>query len=503
MRTDETLREASGFDGLKARAEQAAAACPKQLLIGGEWTEGDAPATRVAVEDPATGAPFAEVCSATSTDALAAMESAAEAFPRWSQTPPHDRAEVLRTAYERVIARKHDLAALLTMEMGKPFDESLGEVIYAADYLAWFAEEAVRIDGRYAVAPDGSGRVLVMRQPVGVCLFIVPWNFPLVMATRGMAPAIAAGCSMITKPSRLAPLSSLALAEILVDAGVPPGVVNMLPSASSAAVTEPLITDSRLRKLTFTGSTAIGRKLIQQSSEQVLRLSLELGGNAPFIVFDDADLDVAIEGALRAKIRNNGEACTSANRFLVQRGVYADFAERLADSMSEICMGHGLDPETQLGPLIEEKQRHRVQGLVDDALGRGAKLLTGGSRVDRPGYFYAPTVLMDVPWSSRVVAEEIFGPVAPLVPFDDEAEAIGLANDTEYGLSAYLFTKDFDRAIRVVEGLETGMVGLNQGKVSNPMAPFGGVKQSGLGRAGGPEAIAEYLETKYVAIRHQ
>lgn len=490
------------FSELQSRAHSLAGSCAKQILIGGEWTPGRASEPPVVVDDPATGEPFAEVASATSEDATAALTAAHDAFAEWSRTAPHDRAQILRRAYDLLMHRREEVAALLTLEMGKPYRESLGEIQYAADYLAWFSEEALRIDGRYSVSPDGRGRVLVMKQPVGPCFFIVPWNFPLVMSTRGLAPAIAVGCTMIVKPSRLAPLTPLVLAEVLMEAGLPEGVLSVLPTRSSGAVTDPLLCDPRLRKLTFTGSTDVGRKLIAQSADQVLRLSLELGGNAPFIVFDDADIEEAVSAALGAKLRNNGEACTSANRFYIHRAVFNDFAELFADRMSEVHVGHGLDPDSQLGPLIEEAQRSRIQGLVDDAVHANAKVLTGGSRVDGNGYFYPPTVLRDVPESSRLATTEIFGPVAPLIPFDTAADVVRMANATDYGLAAYVFTGDFERALSTIEALETGMVALNQGRVSNPQAPFGGVKHSGLGRAGGPEAIAEYLETKYVAIRH-
>jgi succinate-semialdehyde dehydrogenase/glutarate-semialdehyde dehydrogenase len=477
------------------------AAAPKGAFIGGAWRDSGSGAT-LAVEDPSTGETLCEIADATPADAVLALDAADASKDAWAARPPRERAVILRAAYEAMTGRTEDLALLLTLEMGKPVPESRDEVAYAGEYLLWFAEEAIRIDGRYARAPDGSGRVLVMQHPVGPCLVITPWNFPLVMATRAIAPAIAAGCTMVVKPSKLAPLSTFVLAEILAEAGVPPGVLNVVACSRSRPVTEPLMRDPRLRKVTFTGSTDVGRTLIEQSATQVLRLSMELGGNAPFIVFADADLDAAVEGALGAKMRNIGEACTSANRFYVERPVLEEFTARLADRMSALRLGRGADPGAQVGPLIEAAARDRVHGLVLDAVERGANLVTGGELPGGPGYFYPPTVLSEVSDDAACVREEIFGPVAPILAFDDEAEAIARANDTDLGLAAYVYTQDFHRALRVIERLETGMVGLNQGRVSNPMAPFGGIKHSGLGRAGGPEAIAEYLETKYVAIQH-
>jgi len=384
--------------------------------------------------------------------------------------------------------------------MGKTLAESRAEIAYAAEFFRWFSEEAVRIHGRYSVAPNGASRLLTLKQPVGPCLMITPWNFPLAMATRKIGPAIAAGCTMVLKPAGLTPLSALAAADILREAGLPDGVLNVVTTSHTGAVMAPLIADPRLRKLTFTGSTEVGRTLIEQSAQNLLRVSMELGGNAPFLVFDDADLDAAVEGAMLAKMRNIGEACTAANRFLVQASIAEEFAERLAERMAALRLGRGVDEGVDVGPLVEEAQRTKVAELVDDAVGRGARVLTGGSLVERDGWFYQPTVLTDVPGDARLCAEEIFGPVAAIVRFGDEAEAIEQANATEYGLVAYAFTRDFARATRVFEALETGMVGLNQGIVSNPAAPFGGVKASGFGREGGFEGIDEYLETKYVGF---
>jgi succinate-semialdehyde dehydrogenase/glutarate-semialdehyde dehydrogenase len=384
--------------------------------------------------------------------------------------------------------------------MGKPIKESKAEIVYAAEFLRWFSEQAVRIDGRYAVASNGQGRLLTMKQPVGPCLLITPWNFPLAMGTRKIGPAIAAGCTMVVKPAQQTPLSMLMLARILEEAGLPEGVLNLVTASSASETTGPLIQDPRLRKLSFTGSTAVGRKLMEQASQNLLRLSMELGGNAPFIVFEDADLDAAVQGALIAKMRNIGEACTAANRFHVAAPLASQFAEKLAERMGSLKVGRGTEDGVDVGPLIDENQREKVSELVNDALGRGAHALVGGHQRDGAGYFYDPTVLTDVPDDAALLREEIFGPVAPIKRFDDEDEAIAAANNTEYGLVAYVFTSNLKRALRVVERLETGMVGLNQGMVSNAAAPFGGIKQSGFGREGGPEGIEEYLETKYVAV---
>jgi succinate-semialdehyde dehydrogenase / glutarate-semialdehyde dehydrogenase len=384
--------------------------------------------------------------------------------------------------------------------MGKPIKESKAEIAYGAEFFRWFSEQSVRIDGRYAVAPNGQGRLLTMKQPVGPCLLITPWNFPLAMGTRKIGPALAAGCTVVIKPAQLTPLTMLALVKILEESGVPKGVVNLVTAASSGETMGPLIEDQRLRKLSFTGSTEVGKKLMQQASDNLLRLSMELGGNAPFIVFDDADIDAAVQGALIAKMRNIGEACTAANRFHVAASVADQFAEKLADKMGAMKVGRGTEDGIEVGPLIDENQRTKVAELVEDAIGRGAKAVVGGHARDGAGYFFDPTVLTDVPDDAELLREEIFGPVAPVKGFDDEDEAIAAANDTEYGLVAYVFTSDLKRALRVVERLETGMVGLNQGMVSNAAAPFGGIKHSGFGREGGPEGIEEYLETKYVAI---
>jgi succinate-semialdehyde dehydrogenase/glutarate-semialdehyde dehydrogenase len=470
---------------------------PKQLLIGGEWRDGPG---RFAVDDPATGEILCDVADAGEDDARAALDAAAAAQPAWAATAPRERGEILRRAFDAINARVDELALLMTLEMGKPLAESRAEVSYGGEFLRWFSEEAVRIAGRYAVSPNGAGRVLTLKQPVGPCLLITPWNFPLAMGTRKIGPAIAAGCTMVVKPASQTPLSMLALAEILRDAGLPDGVLNLITTSRSGAVTDPLFDDPRLRKLSFTGSTEVGRKLAARAADQVLRVSMELGGNAPFVVFEDADLDAAIDGAMIAKMRNIGEACTSANRFHVHAAIAGEFAERLAERMGALRLGRGTEPDVEVGPLIDETAREKVGALVGDAVERGADLLTGGEPLDGPGHFYRPTVLASVPQGARLLAEEIFGPVAPVVPFETEEGALAAANATEFGLVAYLYTRDLQRALRVVEGLETGMIGLNQGIVSNPAAPFGGVKQSGFGREGGREGIGEYLEVKYVAV---
>ncbi|HEX3802721.1 MAG TPA: NAD-dependent succinate-semialdehyde dehydrogenase [Solirubrobacteraceae bacterium] len=471
---------------------------PHQLLIGGEWREGEH--GNLSVEDPSTGEALTEVADASPADSMAALDAAVEAAPAWAAYPARERGEILRRAFETIVERVDDLALLMTLEMGKPITESRSEILYGAEFLRWFSEEAVRIDGRYSTAPNGVGRLLTMRQPVGPCLLITPWNFPLAMGTRKVGPAIAAGCTMVVKPAQQTPLSMLAFAKILEESGLPDGVLNVVTSSSAGATSAPLIADQRLRKLSFTGSTQVGRLLMSQASETLLRLSMELGGNAPFLVFEDAELDAAVEGAVLAKMRNVGEACTAANRFHVHESVAAEFSERLARRIGAMKLGRGTEPGVEVGPLVDGKQRDKVAELVEDAVDRGAKVLTGGTAVDRPGYFYEATVLGDVPPGSRLLTEEIFGPVAPIVTFSSEDQAIKAANASEYGLAAYLFTTDLKRALRVSEALETGMIGLNQGIVSNAAAPFGGIKQSGFGREGGREGINEYLSTKYLAI---
>jgi succinate-semialdehyde dehydrogenase / glutarate-semialdehyde dehydrogenase len=471
----------------------------KQLYIGGEWRDASGGDT-LEVEDPATGTALCEVADGTPEDAKAALDAAVAAQADWAATPPNERSAILYRAFGALNERADELALLMTLEMGKAVAESKAEITYAAEFFRWFSGEALRIEGYYKVAGNGAGRVLVMRQPVGPSFFITPWNFPTAMGTRKLGPAIAAGCTMVWKPAQQTPLSAFALAQILEEAGLPGGVLNVITSSSSSSVAEPIISDPRLRKLSFTGSTEVGRKLIAQAADKVLKVSMELGGNAPFLIFDDADLDAAVEGAMIAKMRNVGEACTSANRFHVAGAVAGEFASRLAERMRSLRLGRGTEQDVDVGPLIDENQRGKVEDLVEDAIGKGATALVGGSRVDGTGYFFEPTVLADVPREARLLKEEIFGPVAPVTSFDSEEEAVAAANDTEYGLVAYVFTRDLKRALRVCEGLETGMVGLNQGMVSNAGAPFGGVKQSGMGREGGNEGIDEYLETKYVAV---
>lgn len=471
----------------------------KQLFIGGQWRDARSGAT-FKVEDPATSSVLCEVANAGQEDALAALDAAQAAQPEWARFAPRERGEILRRACELLLERKDDLALLMTLEMGKPVAESAGEIAYAAEFFRWFAEEAVRIDGGYATAPNGQSRFLLMRQAVGPSLLITPWNFPMAMGTRKIGPAVAAGCTMVLKPAQQTPLCALALADILREAGLPDGVLSVIQGTNPGSVSEPLLRDGRIRKLSFTGSTGVGRKLLEQSAPQVLRTSMELGGNAPFLVFDDADLDAAVEGAMQAKMRNIGEACTAANRIYAQAGVAEEFAHRLSERMAALRVGPGTEEGVQVGPLIDAKARDKVQDLVSDATNRGARVLTGGEPGSGPGYFYHPTVLTDVPRDSEMADTEIFGPVAPVTPFETEEEALTLANNTDYGLVSYLYTQDFTRALRVTEQLEAGMVGLNQGIVSNPAAPFGGVKHSGLGREGGRVGIEEFLELKYVAI---
>jgi succinate-semialdehyde dehydrogenase/glutarate-semialdehyde dehydrogenase len=472
---------------------------PRDLYVAGQWREASG-GGRLAVEDPSTGEELTDVADAQAEDALAALGAAADVQAQWASTAPRERGEILRRAYEAIVARSEELALLMTLEMGKALAESRTEIAYAAEFFRWFSEEAVRIHGRYMVNTTGKGRILTMRQPVGPCVFVTPWNFPTAMGTRKIAPAVAAGCTMVVKPAQQTPLSMLALAQILEQAGLPGGVLNVITASHAGSVIEPLLRDPRTRKLSFTGSTEVGRKLIEQSAGQVLRVSMELGGNAPFLVFEDADLDAAVDGAMVAKMRNVGEACTAANRFHVHESLAEEFARRLSERMASLRVGRGTDPDTDVGPLIDENQRTKVAELVADAAQRGARVVLGGEPVDGRGYFFAPTVLSGVSEDARLLREEIFGPIAPIATFSSDDEALQAANRTEYGLVAYVYTRDLARAFRICEGIESGMVGLNQGIVSNPAAPFGGVKQSGFGREGGFEGIGEYLETKYVAM---
>jgi succinate-semialdehyde dehydrogenase / glutarate-semialdehyde dehydrogenase len=474
-------------------------AVPKQLLIGGEWRDASDGGT-LPVEDPSTGESLCEIADASAADARAAIDAAVDAQADWAATPANERSEILHRAFLALGERSEELALLMTLEMGKTVAESKAEIAYASEFFRWNAGEALRTEGYYKPAGNGASRVLVMRQPVGPCFFITPWNFPTAMGTRKIGPAIAAGCTMVIKPAKLTPLSMLALGRLLAECGLPDGVLNILTTSSSGAVSEPILDDPRLRKLSFTGSTEVGRKLIEQAAEHVFNVSMELGGNAPFVVFDDADVDAAVEGATIAKMRNIGEACTAANRFHVHEAVAEEFTAKLAERLGSMQLGRGSEQGVEVGPLIDEDSRAKVAELVADAVERGASVRCGGEPREGTGYFFEPTVLGDVPADARLLREEIFGPVAPVKTFSSEEEAIAAANDTEYGLVAYLYTADLKRSLRVCEALETGMIGLNQGMVSNAGAPFGGVKSSGIGREGGNEGIEEYLETKYVAI---
>ncbi len=474
-------------------------ATPRGLLIDGEWVESSS-GRSLTVEDPATRLSLGSIADATADDARRAMDVAAARQGSWAKTPARERGEILRKAFELMTARVDDLALLITLEMGKPLAEARAEVAYAAEFFRWFSEEAVRIDGRWSSEPGGRGRLLTIKSPVGPCLLITPWNFPLAMGSRKIAPAIAAGCTMIVKPAQLTPLSMNALAEILREAGLPDGVLNIVVSSSAASIVEPIMADRRLRKISFTGSTSVGMDLIARAATNVLRVSMELGGNAPFIVCDDADLELAVEQAVLAKMRNMGESCVAANRFYVHQNVHDDFATAFAERLGAMRVGRGTESGITVGPLIDERQRSKVAGFFDDALARGSRVLVGGGAPESEGYFYRPTVLSDVPTDADMHDEEVFGPVAALYKFSDDQEVLRLANSSPYGLVGYVFTQDFQRSLTFMEGLDTGMVGLNKGLVSNPAAPFGGVKWSGLGREGGPEGIEEYLNTKYVGI---
>ncbi|HEY9424937.1 MAG TPA: NAD-dependent succinate-semialdehyde dehydrogenase [Microterricola sp.] len=471
---------------------------PDGLYIDGQWQAGSG--ELITVSDPSTGATIKRIANADAADGMRALDAAVAASESWAATAPRVRAEILRRAFDLLQERKNDFALLMTMEMGKPLAEALGEVAYGGEFLRWFSEEAVRISGRYGQNPEGTGTMVVSQRPVGPCFLITPWNFPLAMATRKVAPALAAGCTVVIKPAELTPLTTLLFVQLLEDAGVPAGVVNVITTSTSSAVSGPIIADPRLRKLSFTGSTAVGQRLIQQAAQGVLRTSMELGGNAPFVVFDDADLDKAVDGAMLAKFRNIGQACTAANRFIVHESVAAEFTERLAERVRALAMGRGTETGVSIGPLVSEKAVTDTAALVADALERGAELVVGGRRPEGPGSFFEPTVLAGVQPGSDILSNEIFGPVVGIITFSDEAEAVRLANDTEYGLISYVFTQDVARGHRMIDKLDTGMMGLNTGLVSNAAAPFGGVKQSGLGREGGLEGIHEHLSTKYTLI---
>jgi succinate-semialdehyde dehydrogenase/glutarate-semialdehyde dehydrogenase len=472
---------------------------PLGLFIGGKVVPAS-DGGRFDVVNPANGDVLTSVADGAVDDAIAAVDAADSAAADWAATAPRVRAEILRRAFDLMTSRADELAHLICLENGKALTDARGEVAYAAEFFRWYAEEAVRAAGTLMTAPSGANRIMVMRQPVGIAVLVTPWNFPAAMATRKIGPALAAGCSVVLKPASDTPLTALLMARILDDAGVPAGVVNVLPARRSGAVVSAMLHDPRVRKLSFTGSTEVGRILLKEAADQVVNCSMELGGNAPFLVFDDADLDAAIDGAMIAKMRNGGEACTAANRFFVQAGVAKEFSRRLADRMAAMRVGPGTDDDTEVGPLVNEDTVGKVDELVRGAVDAGSHVLTGGSRPDRPGYYFEPTVLADVPSGAAILREEIFGPVAPIVTFTDDDEGIRLANDTEYGLVSYIYTRDLARGLRVSEALDSGMVGLNRGLVSDPAAPFGGTKQSGIGREGGHEGMLDYLESKYVAV---
>ena len=469
---------------------------PDQLYIGGNWRAASSGRT-LDVSDPSTGNVIKQIADATADDARSAMDAAVQAQESWAATPARERGDLLRRAFDLLRERKDEFALLMTLEMGKPLAEALGEVGYGGEFLRWFSEEAPRIAGRYGSNPEGTGRMIVTQRPVGPCYFVTPWNFPLAMATRKIAPALAAGCTVIIKPAALTPLTTLHFVKLLEEVGLPAGVVNVLTTSASAEVSEPILTDSRLRKLSFTGSTPVGVALLKQAADNVLRTSMELGGNAPFLVFDDADLDRAVDGAMVAKFRNIGQACTAANRFIVHESIADEFAARVTKRVTALKVGRGTEDGVTIGPLIDDRAVAKAAALVDDAVSRGATVLTGGKAIEGNGTYFEPTVISGVTPGSDILREEIFGPVLSITTFRDEADAIRIANDTEYGLVGYVFTQDLARSQRMIDALDTGMMGLNVGVLSNAAAPFGGVKQSGLGREGGPEGIHEYLSTKY------
>lgn len=482
-----------------AASTELLAKVPGKLFIGGQWIDGEQGAT-IKVHNPANGKLIKVIADATPADGLKALDAAVAAQDSWAATAPRVRGELLRNAWELLMERKEEFALLMTLEMGKPIAEARGEVGYGGEFLRWFSEEAVRINGRYGLNPEGTGHMVISHLPVGPCYFITPWNFPLAMATRKIAPALAAGCTSVIKPATLTPLTTLAFAALLEEAGVPAGVVNVITSSSSSKLSAPIIADDRLRKLSFTGSTPVGVALMKQAADNVLRVSMELGGNAPFVVFDDADLDKAVDGAIVAKFRNIGQACTAANRFHVHESVAAAFAMKLRARVEAFKVGDGTDESVNIGPLVDADQVNATDELVQDAIGKGSTVLAGGSRIDGAGSFYQPTLLTDVPKDARLLKEEIFGPVLAITTFTTEEEGIIAANATEYGLASYVFTESLDRAHRLIEKIQTGMMGINTGLISNAAAPFGGVKQSGLGREGSHEGIAEYLSLKYTLI---
>jgi len=489
MNAIQTLTEQLGF-GLEA--------VPTDLHIGGSWRAGST-GKRLDVFDPSSGLVIATVADASVDDAMDAVQAAHEAGPGWAAVPPREKSEILRRCHGLMIERKEMLAALISLENGKALDDARGEVVYAAEFFRWFAEEAVRLNGEIYAAPSGANKIIVQHQPIGVAVLVTPWNFPAAMATRKIAPALAAGCTCVLKPATETPLTAFALAEIYAEAGVPAGVVNVITTGEAGPVVSAMLHDSRVRKLSFTGSTEVGRALLKEAADQVISCSMELGGNAPFIVFDDADLGLAVDGAMVAKMRNGGEACTAANRFYVQKGIAEAFTRKLAERMGAMTVGAGYDASTQCGPMINQKAVDRMAALVGDAEERGARALVGGKPLERDGYFFPPTVLQDVSADADISRREIFGPIAAVATFTSEDEVVAAANDSEFGLIAYVFTADLARGLRVSERLESGMVGINRGVISDPAAPFGGVKQSGLGREGAHHGMLEFCETKYIA----
>jgi len=472
---------------------------PTDLLVGAGWREAETQ-QRFDVEDPSTGQFLTSVADGTIKDGLAAVDAAAEAASAWASAPARTRSEILRKCFEQIVANVDWLTSLISLENGKTLADARSEVLYAAEFFRWYAEEAPRVLGEFATAPSGANHIVVRYQPIGIALLVTPWNFPAAMATRKIAPALAAGCTVILKPAAETPLTALAIAQIMREAGVPAGVVNIVTTTSAGPVCDAILHDPRVRKVSFTGSTPVGRVLLREAADQVISSSMELGGNAPFLVFDDADIPQALDGAMIAKMRNGGEACTAANRFYVQRGVYPAFAAGMVERMGKIKLGVGYAPDSTLGPMINRRAVEKIDELVRDAVGQGAKVLLGGKRLEQSGYYYAPTVLGDIPRGARLLKEEIFGPVVALQAFDEDEEAIARANDTEFGLSAYVYTKDLKRGFKVCEQIETGMIGLNRGMVSDPAAPFGGMKQSGLGREGSHHGLIEFCEAKYVAV---
>ena len=471
---------------------------PTGLLIGGDWISGRS--GTLPVLDPATEQPITEIAAASVEDGLDAVAAAHDALPGWAARPPRERAEILRRGFEAMMAQAEPLARLMTLENGKALPDARAEATYAAEFFRWYAEEAVRNTGALTTAPAGANRIMVAHQPVGVSVLITPWNFPAAMATRKIAPALAAGCTVVLKPAKETPLTALAIADLLAQAGVPAGVVNVVCAKQAGPITEAMLADPRVRKLSFTGSTEVGRVLLATAAKTITNCSMELGGNAPFLIFGDADIDAAVDGAFVAKMRNGGEACTAANRFYVHESVADEFSAKFAGRLAALKVGAGLDDGVELGPLVNADTRDKVSGLVDGAVKDGGQVVTGGRAPERTGFFYAPTVLDQVPADAGILSQEIFGPVAPIVRFSETDQAIAMANDTEYGLVAYLYTRDLRRALQVSEALESGMVGVNRGVVSDPAAPFGGVKQSGIGREGGHDGLLEFTETKYIAV---